>query len=173
MSSIAQRALEARSLFVEERRLGIVGGREVRVDGGEVEVLAREQRRQRAPQVVEAEPETVHPGVDLEVILHAPPVSLGCRLHGLRGARRRDGRRQGAVEQSIEIADAERAEDEDLGADSGGAQRGALLDVRARQQVGARRLERERDLGGAVPVGVRLDDCDDARTGSGVVFGQF
>ena len=166
MSSMSLNARSKRArCSLNNGGLGVVGGREVRVHGGEVEVLAREQPGQRAPHVVEAEPEAVHPGVNLEVIPDAPPVSLGRGLHGVRGAGRRDRRRQVAVEQSIEIADAQRSEHENLRADAGGAQRRALFDVRTRQQVRARLLERERDLARAVPVRVRLDDGDDARRG--------
>ena len=78
------------------------------------------------------------------------------RLHGARGAGRRDGRRQAAVEQAVEIADAERAEHEDLGPDAGGAQRRALLDIGARQQIGAGVLERARDLAAPCPYAFAL-----------------
>ena len=140
------RARIARRCSLEQRRLGIVGGREVRVDRIELEVLAGQQLRQRPPQVVEPEAEPVHAGVDLQVIAEPLLVARGRRLHGARRARRRDRRRQAAVEQAVEIADAQRAEDEDVGPDAGGAQRGAFLDVGARQQVGAGVLERPRHL---------------------------
>ena len=47
-------------------------------------------------------------------------------------------------------------------AHAGRAQRRALLDVGAGQQIRAGLLERERHLPGAVAVRVRLDDGDDA-----------
>ena len=56
----------------------------------------------------------------------------------------------------------ERAEHEDPGPDAGRPQRGALLDVGAGQQVGARVLERARDWSGPVAVRVGLDDRNDA-----------
>ena len=83
--------------------------------------------------------------------------------HGSGRARRRDRRREAAVEDAVEIADAQRAEHQDLGADAGGPQRGALLDVGAREQVCSRILERPGHLRRAMTVGVRLHDGDDAR----------
>ena len=159
---LRQRAIESHALLVEQRAAGIVGGREVRVDGLELEVLAREQLRQRAAQVVEPESEPVHAGVDLQVVAQPLLVAGGGRLHRLRGAGRRDGRRQPAVEQAVEIADAERAEHQDLGPHAGGAQHRSFLDVGAGEQIGAGLLERARHLARAVPVGVRLDDGNDA-----------
>ena len=134
------------------------------VDRLEIQVLAGQQSGQRAPQVVEAEAEPVHPGVDLQVVADAALVLLRRGLHRERGAGGRDRRRQPAVEQAVEIADAQRAEDEDVGAHAGGAQRRAFLDVGAGEQIGARLFQRERDLAGAMAVGVRLDHRDN--TGS-------
>ena len=122
------------------RRLRVVGGGEMRVHGVELEVRARQQLRQRSPQVVVPETQAVHARVDLEVIAQPLLVADGGGLDGARGAGRGNGRRQPAVEQSVEIADAERAEHQDLGLDAGGPQRRALFDVRARQQVRADRL---------------------------------
>jgi len=61
----------------------------------------------------------------------------------------------------VEIADAERAEDQDLRGDARRAERGAFFDVGAGQKIRASRLERARHLAGAVPVGVGLDDGDE------------
>ena len=162
MSSRRARRSNRRRCTSNSGESGIVGGREVRVDGVELEVRAREQLRQRAAQVVEAEPEPVHAGVDLQVIADALAVARRGGLHGARRARRRNRRRQPAVEQAIEIADAQRAEHQNLGADAGGPQRRAFLDVGAGQQIGAGLFERARHLAGAVAVGVRLDDGDHA-----------
>ena len=157
------RAIEARALFAEERRLGIVGGGEVGVNRLELEVRAREQTGQRPLEVVEAETETVHAGIDLQVIPQRHSVFRGRRLHGLRGARRGDRRRETAVEQPVEIADAECAEHQNLRAHARLPQRVPLFDVRAGEQIRAGVLERACDLSGAVAVGVRFDDRDDAR----------
>jgi hypothetical protein len=62
----------------------------------------------------------------------------------------------------VGIADAERAEHQDVGTHAGLAERRALLDVGAGQEVGAGVLERPADLRGAVAVRVGLDDADDA-----------
>ena len=155
--NLAARRVEADALLVEQRRLRIVSGREVRVDGLEVEVLAGEQLRQRPPEVVEAEAEPVHAGVDLQVIADALAVLLRRRLHRVRGAGRGDGRRQAAIEQPVQIADAQRAEHQDVAAHTRRPQRRAFLDVGAGEQIGAGVFEGERDLPGAVSVGIRLD----------------
>jgi len=78
-------------------------------------------------------------------------------LHGARGARRRDRRREPAIEQAVQIAHAQRAEDQNVRLHAGGAQRGPFLDIRARQQIGAGVFERARDLTAAVAVRIRLD----------------
>ena len=135
----------------------------MRVDRVELEVRAVEQIGQRTAQVVGAKTETVHAGVDFQVIPDALLVAGGGGLHGDGGAGRRNRRRQAAVEEAVEVADAQRAEHENLALDAGRPERGALFDVGARQQVGARALERLPDLRRAVPVRVRLDDRDHAR----------
>ena len=164
---LGQRAFEPHSLLVEQRRVRLVGGREMRVDGAELEVLAREQFGQRPSQVVVPKPEAIHPGIDLEVI-RKPPLVLGRRrLHGACGARRGDRRRQPAVEQAVQIADAEGAEDQYVRLHAGGAQLGPFLDIGARQQIGAGVLERARDLAGAVAVRIRLDHRNRARRPGG------
>ena len=48
------------------------------------------------------------------------------------------------IEDAVEIADAQRTEDEDRGADAGLAQHDPFLDVGAREHRGAFGLERER-----------------------------
>src|SRR6185436_8941663 len=103
-----------------------------------------------AAQVVEPEPEPVHAGVDLQVIANALAIARRGRLHGARGARRRDRRREPAFEQAVEIADAERAEDENFRADAGGAQGRAFFDVSTGDEIRAGILERPRDLARAV-----------------------
>jgi hypothetical protein len=105
----------------------------------------------------------VHAGVDFQVIADAALVTHRSRLHRPRGAWRGNRRREVAVEQAVEIADAHRAEDEDFGLDARAPQHRALFDVGACQQVGARSFERPGDLSGAVSVRVRFDDGDDAR----------
>src|SRR5205807_10416616 len=76
--------------------------------------------------------------------------------------RSRDGGRQAAIEEPVEIADAERAENENLARHARRPQRGALLDVGAGEQVRTGLLERVRDGPRAVPVRVGLHDGDRA-----------
>ena len=116
----------------------------MRVDGIELEVFAGEQTGQGAAQVIEAKAETVHSGVDLQVIGKTLPITGGRALHRARRARRRDGWREPAIEQAVEIADAQRAEDENLRFHAGRAQRRAFLDVGTRQQIGAGLFQRPR-----------------------------
>ena len=156
LRDLFQRAFETGPLFAEEGRSRIVRGGEMRVDRRELEIGARQQRRQRSPQVVEPESEPVHAGVDFQVIPQPLLVLLRRGLHGARGARRGNGRREPAVEQAVEVADAERAEHEDLCPHAGLAQRVPFFDVGAGQQIGARILERQRHLRGAVSVRVGL-----------------
>ena len=66
------------------------------------------------------------------------------------------------LEHAVEIADAQRAKDQDRRAHARLAQHDRLLDVGAREHRGAGLLERARDLRRAVPVGIRLDHRDDA-----------
>ncbi len=75
------------------------------------------------------------------------------------------------IEDAVEIADAERAEDQDRRANAGLAQIDALFDVRDREHRRARRLERRRDAARAVAVGVGLDDGDDAGRDHGPAAG--
>ena len=67
-------------------------------------------------------PSRFMPGVDLQVIAERRPVLRGGRLHGARRGRRRDRRRQRELEQAVEIADAQRAEDQNRHAHAGAAQ---------------------------------------------------
>ena len=134
----------------------------MRVHGIDVQVRAGEQLGQRRPQVVVAEAETVHAGVDLEVIRDSSPVPGRRVLNGAGRRRRRNGGREGVLEQSIEVAYAQRAEDKDWHADAGATQDDALFDIGARQHPRAGLFERERHASGAMAVGVGLDDRDDA-----------
>ena len=163
LRDFVSRALESDPLLGEQRRFRVVSGGEVRVDRVEVQIPTGEQAGQCPFQVVEAKPEPVHAGVDFEVIPQTLVVFLSRGLHRTSRAGRRDGWRQTAVEQAIEIADAERPEHEDVGVHAGRSQHGAFFDVGARQQIRARRFERERHLSRAVTVGVRLDDGNDSR----------
>ena len=149
-ADVAQRALEARALLVEQRVLGLVGGREVRVDGVELEVRAGQQLRQRAAQVVVAEAEPVHAGVDLQVVAERAAVARGRRLHA-RAPRRASRSSASGVQSNTPSRSLtlERAEDQDRRAHAGRAQRDAFLDVGARQQSRAGVLERERRPGRA------------------------
>ena len=158
-----RRAVEPRALFVQPRRLRLVGGREVRVDRLESQMRAREHGRQRPPQVVVPEPEPVHAGVDLQMTragarrARRPP-----RSSARAARRRRDRRRQPMREDAVEIADASAPNTRIGTVTPAVAQRHAFFDVRAREHRRAGRLERPADGGGAVPVGVGLDDRNDA-----------
>ncbi len=153
---------ESRALRLEQRVARLVGGAEVRVDRIEREVRAREQLRQRPAQVVVAEAEAIHAGIDLEVIAQRRAALRGAVLQRVAGGRARDRRRQVVIEHAVEIADAERAEDQDRRANAGLAEIDAFFDVRHRQHRRARGFECRRDAARAVTVGVGLDDGDDA-----------
>jgi hypothetical protein len=146
--------------------LRIVGGREMRVDGVDDQMRAGCHLRKRPLEIVVSEAETIHAGVDLQMAVQAFVVACGCRLKRAGRARRGDGRRQIVREDPVEIADAQRAENEDGRADAGLPQDDGLFDVRAGEHRGAGILERLRDLRRAVAVRVRLDDGDDARRGA-------
>ncbi len=159
------RRVERHALLIEQRVLGLVGGREVGVDAFELEVRAREQVRQRPRQVLVPEPEAMHAGVDLQVIADARVARARRRLQRPPGGRTRNRRRQVVLEDAGEIADAQRAEDQDPRARARLAQLDALLDVGDREPGRARLFERAGDANRPVPVGVGLDDGDDARRG--------
>ena len=160
---VDERALEPRVLLVKERRLRIVCRGKVRIHRIEIEIRTGEQLGQRARKIVEPEPEPVHPGVDFEVIPHALPVPRRGRLHRTRRARRRDRRRQPAVEQAIEIADAEGAKHQNVRADPGLAQHCAFFDIGASQKVRSGLFKRAPHLPGAMTVSVGLDHRNQAR----------
>ena len=71
-------------------------------------------------------------------------------------------RRESGVEDPVQITDAQRTEDENLGSHPRRPKRGALFDVGAGEQVGTGVLEGPRHLDRTMSVGVRLDDRDDA-----------
>ena len=155
--------LETLALCLKQRVVGIVRGGKVRVHGRDVEIAARQQLRQRALEVVEAQAEAVHAGIDLQMTRQRRPV-LRCRgLKRSSGAGRGDRRREVVLEHAVHVADAERAEDENLGGDTCLAEHDGFLDIGARENCRACFLQRERDRGRAVSVRVRFDDADDAR----------
>ncbi len=159
-------ALEPQALLLHQRMVGHVGRGEVRVDADELQVRARQQLRERARQVVVPQAQPVHSGVDLQVILQTRPAPGRRFLQRPAGRRRGDGRRQAVLEDAGDVADAERAEDEDLAANAGAPQHDRLLDVRARQHRGAGVFEGQADGGRAVAVGVGFHDGDDAGRGA-------
>ena len=166
---LREHGVEARPLLGEERVIGIVGGRKVRIDRIDFEVRAAGHFGQRSIDVVVPEPEPVHPGVDLEMTPQGDATGRGRRLKRPRRARRGDGWRQVMVEHAVEVADTERAKHEDRRPDPRLPQHDRLLDIRAGKHGGAGILERARDLGRAVAVGIGLDDGDEAgrRTAGG------
>ena len=134
------------------------------VHGVQLEVLALEQRRQRATHVVGAEPEPIHPGVDLQMVVDALLIPLGGSLHRRRGTGCRNRRREPAVEQTVEVAHAQRAKDQDFRLHARLAQRVPFLDIRARKEIRSGLFECQRHLPRAVPVRVRFHDRDHARS---------
>ena len=69
---VATAPLEAHALLIEDRAVGIVGRREVRVHRVELEIPSRPGAPATiVSQVVEPETEAIHPGVDLQVIAKA------------------------------------------------------------------------------------------------------
>ena len=148
-------------LLGKELVLGIVGGREVGVDGVDDDVGARRDLRQRVLEVVVAETEPVHAGVDLEVAAQRHVVAGRSGLERASGAGRRDRRRQIVLEDAVEVADAERAEDQHRCPDARLPQDDGFLDVGAGEHRRPCLLERQRDLRRAVPVAIGLDHRDD------------
>ena len=71
------------------------------------------------------------------------------------------------IEDAVDLADAERAEDQNRDGDAGLAQPHAFLDVGAGEHRRAGGLERERDASRAVAVRIGLDDGQDARRRGG------
>jgi hypothetical protein len=130
---------------------------------------ARQQFGQRPAEIVVAETETIHPGVDFQVIAQRGAMLRGRRLHRARRRRRRDRRRQRILEQTLQIADAQRTKDKDRQAHAGAPQHHALFDVRTGEHRRPRLLERDPHGPGSVPVGVGFDNGDDRRAaGSGL-----
>jgi hypothetical protein len=159
------RRLEAQPLLAEQRIVGHVGSGEVGVDAGDRQGRAGRDRRHRAIELIVAEAEAVHAGVDLEVTRQPDLAPRRARLEGLRRRRRRHRRRQLVVEDPVDVADAERAEDQDRDGDAAFAQLDPFGDVGAGQHRRARGFERQPDAHRPVPVGVGFDHADDARPG--------
>src|SRR4029453_5537176 len=80
--------------------------------------------------------------------------------------------RETTVEETVQVADAQRSKDENLGPHARCAQSRAFFNVGARQQIGARVLEATPYLPGAVAVRVRFDDGDDAGRSCGRFLGE-
>ena len=140
------RFVEPRTLFEKGRMLGIVRGREVRVDGVERQLAAVGELRDRPLDVVVTKTEAVHPGIDLQVTGDAHLVARGRGLHRARRGRSGDSRRQMVGEQAVQIADTQGTEDQDGRSDTGVPQHDPLFDVSTRQHRGAGFLEGEPDL---------------------------
>jgi hypothetical protein len=158
-----KRRLESLALRGEQRLFGIVGGGEVRVDRVDAQVGARGHVRDGPIQVVVTKTEPVHPGVDLQMAAECRAVASGSGLERAGRAGGRDRRRQGMLEEAIEVADAERAEHQDRDAHARLPKGDPLFDVRAGEHRGTRGLECHPCLTRAVAVGVRLHDGDHAR----------
>src|SRR4051794_26437933 len=71
------------------------------------------------------------------------------------------------LEDAVEVADAQRAEDKDRDLHARLPQDDAFLDIGAREHLGPCALERKSDAGRPVPVRVCLDDGNDARREAG------
>ena len=142
----------------------------MRVDGFEAQGVAREEFRQCSAQVIVSKPEAIHPGIDLQMVPDRFLVPSRGALHGAHGGRRRNRRRQRELEEPIEVADAQRAEHQNGRAHAGAAQHDRLLDVGAREQIRARRFERERHALGSMAIGVGLDHGDHPGHGAARTF---
>ena len=86
--------------------------------------------RQRVLQIVVAQSEPVHAGVDLEMAPQRTPRAGGRGLERPTRARRGNRRREVVVEHAFDVAHAERAEDQNLGGDAGLAAGRCLLRYR-------------------------------------------
>ena len=164
---LLEHALETLALLGKQRTLGIVSRREVRVDRRDGQVLARQQRRHRAIELIVTEPEPVHARVDLQMTREAHAAARGGLFQRDDGLRCRYGGRQLVLEHAVDVANAERAEDEDGQAHAGAAQQDAFFDIRGREERRTSRFERQRDARGAVAVRVGLHHADDAGAVSG------
>jgi hypothetical protein len=103
-----------------------------------------------------AEPEPVHAGVDLQVIADRHGALAAAGLHGLGRRRARDARGEAELEDAVEVADAERTEDE-IGTRTPARRSTTPSSMSAHgQHRGARLLERQRHALGAVAVRVGL-----------------
>jgi hypothetical protein len=92
------------------------------------------------------------------------PVSI-LRWQRRRRAGRRDRWGEVVLEDAVEIADTQRAEDENRRAHARLAQHHRFFDVGARQHRRPGGLEREPHLRRPVPISIRLDDGDDVGAG--------
>src|SRR5215204_2817631 len=95
--------------------LRIVSGSEMGVDRDDLEVRTRDELGQRELEIVVTKAEAIHAGVDLEMAAEPHSMSGGSRLQRPAGAGRRNCRRQAVFEDTVDVADPERAEDQDLG----------------------------------------------------------
>ena len=167
-ASARDRRLEARPLLAEERVIRIVGGRKVGVDGVDPQVRAGRDLGDRPIEVVVAEAEPVHAGVDLEMAPERDAAATRPPPPGRAPRRRGNRRRQAVLEDAVEVADAQARRRRGSAPARRLAQDDALFDVGAREHRRTGLLERARHLQRAVPVGVGLDHGDD-RPGRGPV----
>jgi hypothetical protein len=79
------------------------------------------------------------------------------------GTRSRNGWHEAVLEHAIDVADAERTENENLGPHPGFAKDDGLLDVGARENRRTCLLQRETNGSRSMTIGIGLDDRDDAR----------
>ena len=99
--------LESLALRLKQRGVGIVGRREMRVDRDDFEIAAGDQLGQRELEVVVAQPEAVHAGVDLQMTAQPHAVLRGRGLQRSARAGRRDRRREVVLEHAVDVADAQ------------------------------------------------------------------
>ena len=111
-----------------------LGRGEVGVDRIHRQMTRADHRGKRRAEVVAAEAEPVHPGVDLQVDPDADAARRGRLLQCTSRGRGRDGWRQAVLEDPREVAHAERAEHENGRGHPGRAELDAFLDVRAGQR---------------------------------------
>ncbi len=155
------RLVEPQALVGEDRVFTVLGSRKVRVHPAHLEVRAARDRGHRAIELIVAEPEPVHAGVDLQVARQANASASRDLFEHPRGGGAGHRRRQPVIHDAVHLANAQGAEDEDWYRDAGLPEPNALLDVGAGEHRRTGGLERERSAFRTVAVGIRLDDADD------------
>ncbi len=117
------------------------------------------------PDVGGADPEAVHPGVDLEVHRQGPAAGGGLVVQGGGAGGIVDGGLEFVADGRGDVGGGHRAHDEDGRGDAGLAQGNALFDEGDRQHLDALFFEGLGHRHRPVTVGVGLDDAHEAHIG--------